>query len=137
MLRPTRRRRATTAVECAFVFPFTFLMIFGLLIGGMGVFRYQEVANLAREGARYAIVHGIKYQGATGKAAATPTTIYNNAILPKVVSLDTSQLTYTVSWNTDNRPGSTVTVRVNYHWIPEALLGGMDLTSTSTMTMCY
>ena len=104
MLRPTPRRRATTAVECAFVFPVTFFLIFGLLIGGMGVFRYQEVANLAREGARYAIVHGSKYQSATGKAAATSTDVYNNAILPKVVSLDTGQLHYTVSWSPDNLP---------------------------------
>jgi len=28
------------------------------MIGGMGIFRYQELATLAREGARYAVVHG-------------------------------------------------------------------------------
>ncbi len=130
-------RRGTTAVECALVFPITFFLIFGLIIGGMGVFRYQSVASLAREGGRYAIVHGAKYEQVTGKAAATPADIYNNAILPKAVGLDLTQLSYTVTWNPDKRPGSTVTVQLTYRWVPEALLGGIDLTSTSTMTMAY
>jgi hypothetical protein len=59
----TRRRQlgaraAVTAVECAIVLPVTFFLLFALVVGGMGVFRYQEVATLAREGARYASTHG-------------------------------------------------------------------------------
>ena len=72
LIQPVRQRRsATTIVECALVFPALMIFLFGLIIGGLGVFRYQEVASLAREGARYASVRGTDYSSATGKPAAT------------------------------------------------------------------
>jgi Flp pilus assembly protein TadG len=96
LLKPERRHpRGAVVVECAVVYPVVFLFILGLLVGGMGVFRYQEVAHLAREGSRYASLHGTSYAQTTGKAAATDTDVYNNAILPNVVALDTRQLKYT------------------------------------------
>ncbi len=99
-------------VESAIIYSVTFLLIFGLIIGGLGVFRYQEVASLAREGSRYASVHGAMYEQVTGKPAATPADVYNNAILPKAVALDPKQLTYSVTWNPDNQRESSVTVTV-------------------------
>lgn len=131
------RRRGALILECALVYPITFLLVFGVIIGGLGVFRYQEVSFLAREATRYASVHGAMYQQNTGKPAAKPSDVYNNAILPKVVALELSQLTYTVTWSPDNNPGSTVTVKVTYHWVPEAFLPSMDLSSTSTVVMIY
>jgi Flp pilus assembly protein TadG len=137
MLGRAASRRGTTIVECALVYPLTVFLIFGLIISGMGVFRYQEMAALAREGARYAIVHGSKYQQVTGQPAATAADVYNNVLLPKMVSLDPARLTYSVTWTPDKRPGSTVQVQLTYHWVPEVFLGGIDLTSTSTMTISY
>jgi len=136
-----RRRRGAVILECAVVYPITFLLVFGLIIGGLGVFRYQEMASLAREGSRYASLHGATYQQNTGKTAATASDVYNNAILPKAVALDLKQLSYTVTWNPDNKPGntppSTVSVKVTYHWVPEAFLPSMNLSSTSTVVMIY
>ena len=131
------RRRGTHAVECAIIFPLLFLLVLGLFVGGTGVFRYQEVASLAREGARYASVRGYKYQQVTGKPAATADDVFNNAISPRAVILDPSQLSYNVTWNPDNKQGSTVTVQVTYQWVPEAYLGGITLGSTSTMPVSY
>jgi Flp pilus assembly protein TadG len=54
-------RRAGVLIEAALVLPIAFLLVLGVLIGGMGVFRYQEVAHLARLTARYAAVHGGRY----------------------------------------------------------------------------
>ena len=137
MLHSPRRRRGTHALECAVVFPVIFLLLFGLLIGALGVFRYQEVASLAREGARYASVRGQEYQQVTGRPAATAADVYNNAIAPRAVILTPSQLNSSVTWNPDNRQGSTVTVTVTYQWVPEAYLGGMTLSSTSTTPISY
>ena len=137
MLASPRRRRGTHVVECAVVFPVTFLLLFGLIIGALGVFRYQEVASLAREGSRYASVHGYQYQLTTGRPAATAADVFNNAIEPRAVILNPSQLSYSVTWNPDNRQGSTVTVKVNYQWVPEAFLGGLTLSSTSTTPISY
>jgi Flp pilus assembly protein TadG len=131
------RRRGALILECALVYPITFLLILGLIIGGLGVFRYQEVASLAREGSRYASLHGASYQQATGKAAATAADVYNKAVLPKAVALDPSQLTCNVTWNPNNSPGSSVTVTVSYHWVPEAFLPSMNLRSTSMVPVIY
>jgi Flp pilus assembly protein TadG len=135
----SHRRRGASVVEAAIVYPAVFVLILALVSGGMGVFRYQEVASLAREGSRYAATHGSQYAQETGKAAATAQDVYNNAILPKAVALDTTKLSSSVIWNPNNQPpNSTVTVTVTYQWKPEVfLLGTFTLSSTSTMPMSY
>jgi Flp pilus assembly protein TadG len=134
-------------VECAIVFPLACLLLFGLIIGGLGVFRYQEMAHLAREAARYASVHGALYAQETGKPAATDQDVYDNVILPNAFTLDPNQLNYSVTWNTDNQPShtangkqvtNTVTVTVSYQWYPGLYLTGpITLSSTSTVPMSY
>src|SRR5689334_21523040 len=91
--RATTARRGTTTIEFAFTCPIAFFLIFAIIVGGLGVFRYQQVAAAAREGARYASVHGGWYQEDTGKPAATPSDVYTNAILPAANALDPSHLT--------------------------------------------
>src|SRR5262249_19621661 len=148
------RRRGVNVVECAFVLPIVFLLILGLLIGGMGVYRYQQVATMAREGARRASVRGSQYaqemqsKGSTTAQAATHDDLYQQADLPRAISFDTSKLSCTVSWQTDKWPEhvttsngqarmNTVTVTVTYQWVPEAYLGGITLSSTSVLPMSY
>ena len=143
-------RRGATMVESALVMSVTFMLLIGVLAIGFGVFRYQQVAALAREGARYASVHGGEYAAGTGQPAATPADVYNQAILPQAIGLDPNQLTYSVTWAGANKmpvylsdPANnvyrrnTITVTVTYRWIPEAYLGGMNLSSTSVMEMSY
>ena len=87
-----RRRRGTTAVEFAFAFPIVFFLMLATMVGGMGVFRYQQVAAVAREGSRWACVHGGQYEQDTGNPAATPEDIYNKAILPAATTLTPARL---------------------------------------------
>ncbi len=151
MIRPSsvRRRAGFAMSESIVVLPVLVFLILATVVGGYGVFRYQQIAMLAREGARYASVHGGQYQQDTGNPAATPQDVYTNAIAPYATILDLTQLTYAVTWNSSNMPssmsgdyetptGNTVTVRVNYNWFPEVyLVGPLTLTSTSTMPMSY
>jgi Flp pilus assembly protein TadG len=142
-------RRGFTATETVFVLPALLTLIFVIAVGGYGIFRYQQISMLAREGARYASVHGGQYQQDTGNAAATAQDVYNNVISPMATSLDLTQLNYSVSWQTSNMPytvknnyekptGNTVTVTVTYKWFPEVyLVGPITLSSTSTMPMSY
>lgn len=144
-----QRRRGIAATESILILPILMFFIFATVVGGYGVFRYQQIAMLAREGARYASVHGGQYQQETGNAAATPQDVYNNAIVPYATSLDLSQLSYSVTWNANNMPYSvtndyekptnnTVTVTVSYNWFPELyLVGPITLSSSSTMPMSY
>lgn len=143
------RRSGFAATEAALVLPTLIFLILATVIGGYGIFRYQQMAMLAREGSRYASVHGGQYQLETGNSAASAQDVYNNAILPLATSLDLSQLSYSVSWNTSNMPycvstdyenptGNTVTVTVSYKWFPELyLVGPITLSSTSTVSMSY
>jgi len=64
-------RRAATAVEFAVIGPITFFLLIALIVGGMGIFRYQELASVAREASRWSSVHGYQYQQDTGLPAAT------------------------------------------------------------------
>jgi len=137
MLQRQRKRDGVTVVECAVIFPIVFLLLAGCIIAGLGVFRYQEISALSREGARYASVRGAYYEFHTGKKAVTPKEVYDNAILPKAVVLDQTRLSYDVTWSPDNRQWGSVTVVVNYFWIPEGFLGGIKLSSTSTMLVSY
>jgi Flp pilus assembly protein TadG len=146
---PARVRHAALTLESLFVLPVLFFLLLAIVVGGYGVFRYQEMALLAREGSRYASVHGGQYQQETGNPAATPQDVYNNAILPYAANLDLTKLSYSVTWNTSNVPtsatsdyeqgtGNTVTVTVSYQWFPELfVVGPFTLTSTSTVAMAY
>jgi hypothetical protein len=138
-------------VECAFVYPVIFLLILGLLVGAAGIFRYSQLASLSREAARYASVHGGQYAQEMKVTAPAPADIYNNVVLGMEVGLDTSQLNYSITYNTSNFPihttldasnnvipiQNTVTVTLTYQWVPEAFLGGITLSSTSVMPMSY
>jgi hypothetical protein len=72
----------------------------------MGVYRYQAVASLAREAARYASVHGTNYQSdppagsKSNNARVTKANIYNATIAQESAGLDLSQLTYTITYDT-------------------------------------
>jgi Flp pilus assembly protein TadG len=143
-------RKGTTMVELAVVGPVTLLILLGLLIGALGIFRYQQVARLARDASRWASVHGTQYANDTNNPAAAPTDVYNQVIVPNATGLDLNQLNYSVTWDTSNSPchtatvngqqvkvANTVTVTITYQWIPEAYLSGITLTSTSVTVMSY
>ncbi len=49
--------RGQTLVETALVLPLFLMVIFGIVILGIGVFNQQQLTNAAREAARYAAIH--------------------------------------------------------------------------------
>ncbi|HYT87392.1 MAG TPA: TadE/TadG family type IV pilus assembly protein [Gemmataceae bacterium] len=168
MLLPScsRQRQGTTLVEFAVVSGATMFLIFALVVGGLGVFRYEEVAHLAREGARYASTHAGQYQQdgtaqQTGASSITTSDDLRNYLLSKTVLLDPALLDISVSWSSpsgtspvnmpnylDTTAGQTppgqvtiqnyVTVTVTYKWTPELyLVGPITLTSTSKLAVSY
>jgi Flp pilus assembly protein TadG len=138
-------------VECALVYPVVFLLVLGLLVGAAGIFRYSQLASLAREGARYASTHGAQYAKENRVTAPTDADIFNNVIAPMGASFDPTQLSYAITWNTSNWPfhttldsnnnvvaiQNTVTVTLTYQWLPEGFLGGITMSATSVMPMNY
>ena len=76
------RRRGQAMVEFALVAPLFFLLLFSIIEFGRAVYYIQMLNNAAREGARYAIVHGgpgWRTGCASGPFPATPA--YANAIV--------------------------------------------------------
>jgi hypothetical protein len=153
-------------VEFAFIGSAAFLLIFGAVVGGLGVFRYQEVSYLTREGARYASTHGGQYQldgqpAATGVSAISSSTDLQSYLQNELPLLEASQLNVSASWSapstiTPNNipyymdtnpnlspPGQStirnyVTVTVTYNWMPELfLVGPIKMSSTVTVPMSY
>lgn len=165
-------RYGTHILECALVYPALFTLLLGMIVGGMGVFRYIETAHLAREAARYAAVHAGMYQQENAAAITAKTLpdvdedyITNTIVVPNAVSMDTSQLSVSVTFNmgsgsydwddtthngqrypytlnSDTTPPhfetNTVSVTVSYNWTPEWLLAGpITLSSTSVHPINY
>jgi Flp pilus assembly protein TadG len=159
-------RRGAAVVEFALVAPAVLALIFGVIVGGLGIARYQEVAHLARDCARYASTHGGNYQREgtaqqTGVPAVSSSSDLRSLIETKAATLDPSKITVNISWTAASGitpvniptyadpnpylvpPGQTVVqnnviVTVTYQWFPEAFfIGPITLTSTSKMPMSY
>jgi hypothetical protein len=133
LLERARRRRGVSTAECGVVYSLTMLMIVGGVIQVLGVFRYEQISHLAREGARWASVRGSSYQQDQNASAPTSQDVLSNAIVPKAVGLDASQLTCTLTMTS-----STATVTVSYYWKPEGgFFSPITMTSTSVMPISY
>jgi Flp pilus assembly protein TadG len=156
---PSCRRGALT-VEAAIVYPLMLILIFMLIIGGMGVSRYQQVACQAREAARWAAVRGSDWHKETGQAWATKNDILQQAVLPLAAGMNTTNLTIQVQWMNEvtgsvtdwdtakKHPVSVnwegqgisnrVRVTVTYQWTPELfLVPAIKLQSTCEIPMDY
>jgi Flp pilus assembly protein TadG len=166
VLRPRKAvRRGTYAVEFALVVQVLFFYIFAHILGGLMVFQYIETTNLAREGSRWASVHGWQWQQdqiAGGNPLVTPTTagdVFDNAMRPRIVAMDLANvnsggpLNYSVVWADDGQmttyydytsgtyKTNTVTVTVSYQWNSLVQMfvafGPRTMSARSTVSMQY
>ena len=154
------RRRGAVLVESAVVYPLLFLLLFGLIVGGLGVFRYQQVACQAREAARYACVHGAAWQRETQQTCPTTADVRQDIVLPLAAGMDPDKLTVQVEWidgisgavtdwdgagkwptgttQAGGRVTNRVRVTVTYAWWPEVFLAGpINLKSVSEVPMAF
>lgn len=129
-----KTRRGITAVESAVVYPITMLLLIGTVVVGIGIFRYQQIQFLAREGARYASVHGPTYAEEQGLPEASTQSVQTylqsfTVGMPGLVCTN-------VSYSSASSP-CTVSVTLQYTWTPEALMTPLIWTITSTMPVTY
>ena len=116
-------RRGVSAVEAAVVYPVTMLLLIGTVILAIAVFRYEQLQALAREGARYASVHGPTYASEQANLFVRDESdsieqrrnLVRTGCKPAISSCS-------VTWNpnppTTSAP-STVTVQLTYSWVPK------------------
>jgi Flp pilus assembly protein TadG len=128
--------RGQTFAEFAFIVPCFLILLFSIMWLSLAVYSYNYVSYGAREGSRYAAVHGTDSKQPITTAAAVTTFVQN-----KTPGLNTSKLTVTTTWApaaAPGNPGGTVQVQVQYQLqfsIPFMSHVTLPLTSTSKMTI--
>lgn len=145
----SRQRRAGVVIEAAIVLPIAFVLILGVIVGGSGVFRYQEVAHIARLTARYAAVHGGQYaqENATAINAGTlpnvnETYLKQNIAAANAVALDPNKLTVSVTITThsgsyDWDDTTDTNNRMPYSTYTDSNNNPQNVTNTVQVTVSY
>lgn len=154
------RRTGALAVEAALVHPVMLFLLLAIVVGGMGVFRYQQVAGQAHEAGRWASVRGSDFHKNTGQKSPTKDQIFQQAVVPLLAGMDANSLSMQVVWVNQNtgqaldwdkapkdpqtltKTGdyvtNTVRVTVTYRFSPALFfLGSIQLTSTSELPMTF
>jgi len=80
MLTYIRGEKGQDLVEYALIFPLLFLFLLGIMEFGLVIFSYDSVANAAREGARYGIIHPSDTAGIEAAARRSTTGLNQDAL---------------------------------------------------------
>jgi Flp pilus assembly protein TadG len=110
--RSALRDDGSAMVEFALTSTILFMTIFGILSFSLVIFAHHQVSEAARQGSRYAMVHGntCSVNGTSCTATASEIQTYVRSLsLPAV---DASTLTVTTSYSS-YPPGSTCTPNAN------------------------
>jgi len=113
-------------------FGLSFVLFFGLILGildvSRGIYAYSFLAGAAKEGSRYAMIHG--------SSSGSPASISDvqGAVQKWLIGMvDPASATITPTWSPNNHPGSFVSVQVQYTYTPISswLVGNWTLQSNS------
>ena len=129
-----RYAKGQTYVEFAFCAAAFLMLLFALVNFSLVLYAYNFVSYAAREGTRFAAVHGSSNPSPAG------TTDITNLITREAYGLNGKNLKVTTTWSPDNKPGSTVNVQVQYTFnfmVPFIALKPVNLTSNSQMMISY
>lgn len=146
-----KRDDGSTQIEFAFVAVLLVMILLGVVEMGRMVLAYTAIADAAKAGARYAMVHGVDR---TGSGADGPSSASSYSQIQTVAQnyaaaglLDSSSVNVSVSYPNHsgtvagNYPGDPVQVTVSYTYTP--LIGYFSsaltqtLSSTSEATITY
>ncbi|MGH9658476.1 MAG: TadE/TadG family type IV pilus assembly protein [Bryobacteraceae bacterium] len=124
-----RRQRGSSMVEFSLVFLIFVMVAVGTIEGAMAVWNYITLAHAARQGARYAIVHG-ESKPTTEAAIESVVKTNSTGLLPDL-------MTVTTTWDPENKRGNTVQVRASYPLQFSAFIfeSNLRLNATSRMTI--
>lgn len=131
--RTIKNRRGAAAVEFAIAGSLALLIIGGLMFLQSVVFHFHNVSALAREGARWAAVHGPEYEAIIDRPV-TSNDILQNAILPRAERLNRDKLTCEAVWD-DSK--TSVNVTVSYSLIKVGSIAPITVTCTSHMLISF
>jgi Flp pilus assembly protein TadG len=125
-----RDRSGQSLIEFAIASSLFLLVLLGIMNFGIGIWRYNTVASLAQEGARWASVRGNGSK--TGSATSANVQSFIQSRAPFSVTATATPAPSTLN------PGQTVTVVVNYTFSPFTGLVpqlSFPIQATASMTM--
>ena len=135
-----RREAGQSLVEFALIAPLLMLLVLATIDGARAVFAYNTIANAAREGARYGIVHGATSSTPVGPGVNETELVTHVEQFTR--SFPAPDIAVTPTWpQGSNSDGSPVAVQVTYQYRP--LFGGligigpMTLRASSTMVIVH
>lgn len=109
-------------------FAMAVLVVVTLTLGiaelSMMIYTYNSIGNAARDGVRYAVVHGADSGSCSGPGTGCGDTTGANIVTVVKNSAtsslhDISQITVTPSWpDSSSQPGSRVRVQITYTYVP-------------------
>jgi Flp pilus assembly protein TadG len=143
-----RSERGTSLVEMALALPVLLTVIFGIAESGSVMLSYSALADAARAGTRYAVVHGNNRTGSGVDGPSGPSNTLNVVAAVKTITraaaLPDANVTVTVTYPSGNGIGAPVTVTVSYPFnfvlpvvVPFRLLPIITLGSTSQGIICF
>jgi Flp pilus assembly protein TadG len=151
----SRRRSGQALVEFAFVIPIFLFLLYSIIEFGRYVYTVQILNNAAREGARYAIVHGSTSLCPSGPMPGGATnwcdpngTKVTAVVTSNAVGVLTSNVTFPAvtgctttptdpCWAPNNQRESTVTVQVRttYNTILPVPIPAITVDGSSTLVI--
>ena len=99
-------RRGATMVEFSLFFLLFLMLSLGIMEFARALWTYTTLAHAARQGARYAMVHG--------ESNPVSNTQIRDVVVANAVGLVDSDLSVTPVWSPNNKSGSVVEVQVRY-----------------------
>ena len=124
-------QKGTSVLEFGIVLLVFFLLTLGIMDIGRAVKEYHSLSFAAREGARYAIVHGDR--------SSNPATadIIENIVKSRIPNL--KDVTVTTTWDPNNAQASRVEVTVEHTFHPIMLIFDftIPLSATTRMAISY
>jgi Flp pilus assembly protein TadG len=137
------KRWGQALVEFAIVAPIFFLILFAIIDFGRYVYYVQILNNAAREGTRYAIVHGANGLPPTGPpndpSGEDVKSVVRSYAIGVIGVADASVLDIAATWDpANNNRESKVTVEVTYAFrsvIPIVPIPPISVTGASTLVI--
>ena len=138
-------QRGSTVVEFALSVLVLLSLVFGVMDFGRALYAYHAVCYGARQGVRFAIVNGAA-SNSPASASTIATQVENAsslnpsalAVNPTSPNTSPGAMNVYVTWNPNNKSGSTVQVEAQYNYqfmFPLLRLSPTTLTSTSQMVI--
>ncbi len=105
-------QKGSAMIEYALVLSVFFMLIWGFIQFSLILFGFNNATYASRIAIRYAVVHG-----STATYTCTSTDI-SNIITPLLWGAPSGGTTIVTTWNPNNTPGSTVSIKVAIQYTP-------------------